>query len=332
MSAAIKMDELLVTWLSSDNVYENVLSLIESYRSSSVNSNGHNPSKSGISSPPSSPPRKTGGPPSRGGDVDDATSDASPRGVATIPPFYRPAGSLSNGVKTMPVRKDSFDTDQTWEGLFCNRDASSSSSDFHQGTNETHPSGANNATAVQPMVPIKDQVAAVFRELGKPTKDGKSTYLTIDNFVKITKEICSFPTFFNRPLYKRILYSWNTHLIKSQNQKLLLWKEFQNDNLKIGVDLDDNDMEQDELLKHLDTVITKDIFKWYWIEEMEEYDASERFFRLLKRPFENYVGKDDFLPYMKELLKDHPVSFAFEFLTSFTMASLLSQPSFFPCS
>jgi hypothetical protein len=89
---------------------------------------------------------------------------------------------------------------------------------------------------------------------------------------------------------------------------LLLWKEFQKDDLKLGVDLDTNDVVKDELLKHLDTVVTKDIFKWYWIEEMENYDASERFFRLLKKPFENYVGKDDFLPYMKELLKDHPVS------------------------
>ena len=30
--AAIKMDELLVSWLGSDEVYENVMELIESYR------------------------------------------------------------------------------------------------------------------------------------------------------------------------------------------------------------------------------------------------------------------------------------------------------------
>lgn len=302
MSAAIKMDELLVTWLSSDNVYENVLNLIESYRSSSQNT----PSKSGISSPPSSPPRKNSISSSRG-DHDDGVSDVSPRGVATIPPFYRPAGTVSNGVKSMPTRKNSFDTDQTWDGIFMNRDPSASL-DSTTGTHEAPTSAA------QTFVPIKEQVEAVFRELGRPGQDGEdSTYLTMDNFVKITKEICSFPTFFNRPLYKRILYMWNTHLIKSQSQKLLLWKEFQKDDLKIGVDLEASDVEQDELLKHLDTVITQDIFKWYWIEEMEEYDASERFFRLLKRPFENYVGKDDFLPYMKELLRDHP---GLEFLSN----------------
>ena len=31
MAAPIKMDELLVTWLGSDEVYENVLNLIEKY-------------------------------------------------------------------------------------------------------------------------------------------------------------------------------------------------------------------------------------------------------------------------------------------------------------
>jgi serine/threonine-protein phosphatase 2A regulatory subunit B'' len=144
--------------------------------------------------------------------------------------------------------------------------------------------------------------------LGKATENGASAFLTMDNFVKITKEICSFPTFFNGPLYKRILYLWNTHVIKSQAQRLIIWNEFQKEDIKVGLDPDAEAGEKDELLEHLDTVITKEIFKWYWIEEMEDFDASERFFRLLKKPFENYIGKDDFLPYMKELLRDHPVS------------------------
>jgi hypothetical protein len=57
----------------------------------------------------------------------------------------------------------------------------------------------------------------------------------------------------------------------------------------------------------LDTVITKEIFQWYWVEEMEDFDASERFFRLIKKPSESHIAKNDFLPYMKELLRDHPV-------------------------
>jgi hypothetical protein len=299
MSAAIKMDELLVTWLSSDAVYENVLNMIETYRSTTQN----NSSKAGISSPPSSPPRRGSGPLS--GSDDDAISDASPRGVATIPPFYRPAGALSNGTKAKAIRKVAFDSDQSWDGIHMSKELLASTDSRSNADVNT---SVSNAAPLAPVKPIKVQVSDIFNDLGKATENGVSAFLTMDNFVKITKEICSFPTFFNGPLYKRILYLWNTHVIKSQAQRLIIWNEFQKEDIKVGLDPDVEAGEKDELLEHLDTVITKEIFKWYWIEEMEDFDASERFFRLLKKPFENYIGKDDFLPYMKELLRDHPVS------------------------
>jgi hypothetical protein len=315
MSAAIKMDELLVTWLSSDTVFENVLNVIETYRSTAQNT----PSKSGISSPPSTPPRKTGGK-----SEDDTVSDASPRGVATIPPFYRPAGTISNGKKAKPIRKQSYDSDQTWEGIHTSKESLAATD---PRSNADVGKSLNNAAPSAPPRPIKEQVADIFNELGKPTTDGSTAFLTMDNFVKITKEICSFPTFFNGPLYKRILYLWNTHVIKSQAQRLIIWNEFQKEDIKVGLDPDAEDGEKDELLEHLDTVITKEIFKWYWVEEMEDFDASERFFRLLKKPFENFIGKDDFLPYMKELLRDHPVSIdeCISSLDHFTFASLISS-------
>jgi len=301
MSAAIKMDELLVTWLSSDTEYENVLNIIETYRSTAQN----NLSKSGISSPPSSPPRKSGGQ-----SEDDAVSGVSPRGIATIPPFYRPAGTISNGKKAKPIRKQSYDSDQTWDGIYTSKESLAATVPRSNADVNT---SVNSAAPAAPMKPIKEQVADIFDELGKATTDGGTTFLTMDNFVKITKEICSFPTFFNGPLYKRILYLWNTHVIKSQAQRLIIWNEFQKEDIKVGLDPDAEDVEKDELLEHLDTVITKEIFKWYWVKELEDFDASERFFRLLKKPFENFIGKDDFLPYMKELLRDHP---GLEFLSN----------------
>ena len=306
------MDELLVTWLSSDNVFENVLNLIETYRSSAHNT----PSKTAtITSPPSSPPRKSSTA------EDDAVSDASPRGVA-IPPFYRPAGTVSNGVKAKPIRKYSFDADQSWDGIYTNKDIAVAA-DAHSlqpaidsaGAGAGSGAGLATATAIvtapQPNKPIKEQVADIFNESGKDTADATSKFLTMDNFVKITKEICSFPTFFNGPLYKRILYLWNTFMIKSDSQRLVIWNEFQKEDLKVGLDpniVEEGAEEKNELLEHLDTVITKEIFEWYWGAEMEDFDPSERFFRLLKKPFTNYIGKPDFLPYMKELLRDHPVS------------------------
>jgi serine/threonine-protein phosphatase 2A regulatory subunit B'' len=55
-------------------------------------------------------------------------------------------------------------------------------------------------------------------------------------------------------------------------------------------------------------VITQEMMEWFWMQEMEPYDAPERFFRLLKQPEHDYIARDDFLPYIKELLNDHPVS------------------------
>ncbi len=322
MAAAIKMDELLVTWLSSDNVYENVEQLIERYRSSTNNTNAiGTPSKSGsssVTSPPNSPNRRShGGDDSssslKGDDDAKSTSDASPRGVATIPPFYRRVGSVSKagGIAPPIRRKNLFDADQSWEGIFTEKNDNANN---NQPMTDGNSDNKNDPAA--PARPIKEQVLAIFKELGKKTEDSgddddddDNLFLTMDNFVKITKDICSFPTFFNGPLYKRILYLWNTHTLKNHSQKLIIWNEFQKEELRcIGIDpSEEKEEDKNELLEHLDRVITMEIFKWYWVEEMENYDASERFFRLLKKPFENYVGKDEFSPYMKELLRDHPV-------------------------
>ena len=109
-------------------------------------------------------------------------------------------------------------------------------------------------------------------------------YLTAENFVRITKEVCNFPTFFNGPLYRRILMLWNE---------------------REGVKEVEEEGEKEDDSEH----ITFQMFRWYWRQEMEEYDASERFFCLLKRPDRDFIGRDDFLPYVKELLNDHPVSY-----------------------
>jgi serine/threonine-protein phosphatase 2A regulatory subunit B'' len=60
--------------------------------------------------------------------------------------------------------------------------------------------------------------------------------------------------------------------------------------------------------ENLPPVITYGIFHYFWKQEMAPYDKNERFFRLLKRPELDYITRDDFFPYIKELLNDHPVS------------------------
>lgn len=384
MAASIKMDELLVTWLSSDNVYENVLNLVESFRqeensndaSSSSNPNGGNASSEPSPSSPSSPRRKSSSSPfsshgrsKRFSDNDDQEQtqqqQQEQKKDITIPPFYRPPGTFDNGLKMKAIRRsrtDSFDSDQSWDGIYSVDSTSSSNSDpakesaddsnsNNNNNNNTNTNTNNNANnnGTKSNVPIKEQVKNIFEEHGKIftsqqkqqlNQQHESKYLTIDQFVKITKDICNFPTFFNKPLYKRILYLWNTQDVKSTRGKLIIWNEYylNSDELDIGVDPnneanagnnDNNDDNKDsengdkgegkkkkksnELLDQLDKFITYDIFKWYWTQEMEDYDLSERFFRLLKKPHENYVAKDDFGPLIKELLNDHP---GLEFLSN----------------
>jgi serine/threonine-protein phosphatase 2A regulatory subunit B'' len=46
---------------------------------------------------------------------------------------------------------------------------------------------------------------------------------------------------------------------------------------------------------------------------MEPYDEQERFFRLVKKPSREYITRDDFLPFIEELLMSHP---GLEFLSN----------------
>lgn len=48
-------------------------------------------------------------------------------------------------------------------------------------------------------------------------------------------------------------------------------------------------------------------------QEMEPFDASDRFFRLAKQPDSDYISRDDFFPFIHALLQDHP---GLEFLSS----------------
>jgi hypothetical protein len=296
MAAAAKMDELLVSWLSSDNVYENVLSLIETYR---AKGNGI------VKSPPSSPQFQ------KNKDIKKEHKEQSKS--RDVPPFYR-----SPGMHLPPIRRNSMDSDQSWDGS------------YHKmliNSNETKSSKISPSSLEYDgsnFIPIKEQVKKIYAEFSVPenmesSSSASQNVLTIDNFVKITKDICRFPTFFNRPLYRRILYLWNVRNIKNEKQKMIIWNEFEKpETISIlgvvepksssGGTTGTSTKDINELLQHLDKNISLDIFQWFWVEEMQDYDMEERFFRLLKKPHEDFVGKDCFMPFMQELLNDHPVS------------------------
>ena len=246
MAAAIKMDELLVSWLGSDTVYENVQNLMESYRAAEAAKHAH-------------PTTLSSGSNASNHKKSDEDTEASPRGV--IPPFYpkSDAPRARRRARMLSVLFDTWLPDQD---------------------------GGRGGRASC----VRDQVEAIFAELGQDPPvlspgsvaseedgmqaDSKRKYLTQETFGRITKDVCRFPSFFNGPLFQRILDLWNA---------------------------------RDESVASMD-VVTMDMFEWFWMQEMESYDAPDRFFRLLKQPEHDYIARDDFLPYIKELLNDHPVS------------------------
>jgi serine/threonine-protein phosphatase 2A regulatory subunit B'' len=164
----------------------------------------------------------------------------------------------------------------------------------------THDAMMNQGGNAAMMMCVRDQVQAVFADMGHLLQDrttataadedadddetGKedlaNTCITVLEFVRITKDIFRFPTFFNVPLCQRLLWLWRQH--KSLEQTL-------------------EEPAPDE-------PITYEMVEWYWRREMEPYDYQERFFRLCKQPESEYIVRDDFLPFIKALLNDHPAS------------------------
>lgn len=84
----------------------------------------------------------------------------------------------------------------------------------------------------------------------------------MDEFVALTKDLCGFPSFFNAPLFRRILKTTSEAVETTQLLPLETFVEF-------------------------------------WKTEIEPFDAIERFFRLLKEPEAETITKADFFPYLK---------------------------------
>jgi hypothetical protein len=131
--------------------------------------------------------------------------------------------------------------------------------------------------------------------------------IPLEAFVRITKELCRFPSFFNASLYQRILDLWNARppaagaaaaAAASTPTATTI------DALDKSSHHNNNNNNDSSPKAH---AVNLTIFEWFWKKEMEPYDAEERLFRLLKQPHENCILRDDLLPYIKALLNEHPV-------------------------
>ena len=267
MAAPIKMDELLVSWLGSDDVYENVLNLIEKYDEEGKVSGDQGQENSSNKFVSNAYP---------------STSEApSATGKQTIPPFY--PLRTSNGITVHRRRKlpkqfetwDPLPDEETNGSLLKKTPAKTAEENKSPSDNDTL---ENSSVDAGNMVCVRDQILKLLQELQVSPQEGaksddSNVTIALEVFVRITKEICHFPSFFNGPLYQRILQLWNTEHSKQANL----------------------------------TTVTLSTLEWYWKKEMEPFDPPERFFRLVKQPGEDCILRDDFLPYIKALLNDHPV-------------------------
>jgi len=116
--------------------------------------------------------------------------------------------------------------------------------------------------------------------------------IPFENFVHITKGLCGLPSFFNLPLCRRIAALFPTPPASA---------------------LDKTKPLAPNSAVPAATKVTLKVFLQYWQKEIEPFDRYERFFRLVKQPNVNYICKDDFVPFVQELLHFHP---GLEFLES----------------
>lgn len=247
MAAPVKMDELLVSWLGSDDVYENVLKLIDEYR---VQRKQQEMIQRNRLTPPTSPKQKE----------KTDTLEAPTRSVV-IPRFHP---LKTNTGKQLRSRRTFPNQCETWEPFESESVAASTKPCQFSETKEADQ---------DPLLCVRDQVLQMLPDLHIIPSENVISF-PLDTFVRITREVCRFPSFFNAPLYQRILNLWNAA-----------------------------NPSDDQV-----SIVTLNILEWFWKTEMEPFGSPERFFRLVKQPNQDCILRDDFLPFIKALLNDHPVS------------------------
>ncbi|ETM97230.1 hypothetical protein PPTG_20421, partial [Phytophthora nicotianae INRA-310] len=128
-------------------------------------------------------------------------------------------------------------------------------------------------------------IEARFREFPEGMK--------VEDFVAITKDLCGFPSFFNAPFFRRILATCGAAGETTPKPPSSPVAEDSSSPTSA-----DGGMTPQR--------ITKDMFQSYWMREMAPCDSVERFFRVVKQPKNDFIERDDFAPFLHELLKYHP--------------------------
>jgi hypothetical protein len=107
----------------------------------------------------------------------------------------------------------------------------------------------------------------------------------VEKFVHITKKLVGIPSFFNFPLCRRII-----DLYGNGEGNAISKTAFKNTGKR----------------QTQGVIVTLKAFLLFWQHEVEPYTRVERFFRVIKQPDSEFVMKDDFAPFIQELLHFHP--------------------------
>lgn len=127
----------------------------------------------------------------------------------------------------------------------------------------------------------EDQLSKRFAEIEaffQPYPSG----VPVEKFVHVTKKLCGIPSFFNLPLCKRIKELYGNDNPTARPVSRTAKRQ------TAGITVN---------LKH---------FLQFWQHEIEPFNRVERFFRVIKQPGSDFICKDDFAPFIQELLHFHP--------------------------
>lgn len=108
--------------------------------------------------------------------------------------------------------------------------------------------------------------------------------IPIEKFVHVTKRLCGVPSFFNMPLCRRINERFGDSDAGIPPPRTIGRSGRTPSGVKIKMKA----------------------FLHFWQSEIEPYDKIERFVRIIKKPESEFIYKDDFIPFLQELLHFHP--------------------------
>ena len=108
--------------------------------------------------------------------------------------------------------------------------------------------------------------------------------IPVEKFVHVTKRLCGIPSFFNLPLCRRINEVYGDADCGVPPPRTIGRSGRHPSGVKIKLKT----------------------FLNFWAAEVEPYDRLERFFRVIKKHDAEYIFKDDFIPFLQELLHFHP--------------------------